>query len=180
MFTGKIVEEFKIDGDFIRIRYIKFEDFKDLQEHTNSLVEEGAYLNRQKKVNKKEGLEFITDFLKKIENKESVALVAEVNGKVMGLAKINKKKGAESHVGVLGIAIRKEIRGRGIGKRLAELLIKEAKKHLKIEIVELEVFAENKVAYNLYKKLGFKKAGVVRNGLKKNGKYFDRILMVKY
>ena len=98
----------------------------------------------------------------------------------MGLANINKKKGAESHVGVLGIAIRKEIRGRGIGKRLAELLIKEAKKHLKIEIVELEVFAENKVAYNLYKKLGFKKAGVVRNGLKKNGKYFDRILMVKY
>jgi len=87
MFTGKIVEEFKIDGDFIRIRYIKFEDFKDLQEHINYLVEEGAYIDRQKKVNKKEELEFVTDLLKKIENKESVALVAEINGKVMGLSK---------------------------------------------------------------------------------------------
>jgi len=69
MFTGKIVEEFKIDGDFIRIRYIKFEDFKDLQEHINSLVEEGAYLNRQKKVSKKEEIEFITDLLKKLKIK---------------------------------------------------------------------------------------------------------------
>ncbi|MCK4429215.1 MAG: GNAT family N-acetyltransferase, partial [Candidatus Aenigmarchaeota archaeon] len=63
---------------------------------------------------------------------------------------------------------------------LMQELIKEAKKNLKIEIIELEVFAENKVALTLYKKVGFKKIGIVRKGYKKKRKYFDRVLMVKY
>ncbi len=180
MLTGKIVEEFKIGKDSFKIRYPKFEDFEDLQELINSPVEEWRYSTRQKKVNRKEGFEVLTDLLKSVENKESVALVVEINGKVKGMANIDKKKHAQNHICELGISLGKEIRGKGIGKRLMELLIREAKKNLKTEIVELEVFGENKIAQNLYKKLGFKKVGVIKKGIKKKGKYSDKILMVKY
>jgi len=196
MLTGKVVEEFKVVKDirfsskngaslqsnecFIRIRYPKFEDLEDMLKYVNSLVGEEVYINMQKKIGKKEELEFLTDLLKNIENKEAVSLVVEVNGKVSGLANINKKRFAESHIGNFGIALRKEIRGKGIGKKLMELTIKEAVKNMKTEIVELEVFAENKPAINLYKKSGFKKVGIIKKGLKKSGKYSDRILMVKY
>ncbi|MCK4429512.1 MAG: GNAT family N-acetyltransferase [Candidatus Aenigmarchaeota archaeon] len=180
MLTGKIVEEFKIGKDSFKIRYPKFEDYKGLQESINSLVEEWGYLNEQKKISRKEVIESTTDLLKKIENKESVALVVEVNGKVKGDADIDKKKHAQNHICDLGISLGKEIRGKGIGKRLMELLIREAKKNLKTEIIEIEVFAENKVALNLYKKFGFKKIGIIKKGFKKKGKYYDKILMVKY
>ncbi|MCK4729981.1 MAG: GNAT family N-acetyltransferase [Candidatus Aenigmarchaeota archaeon] len=180
MLTGKVIEESKIGNYSVKFRYPKFEDLEDILKYINSLVEERVYINMQKKISKKEELEFLTDLLKNVENKEAVSLVAEVNGKVGGLANINKKRNAESHIGNFGISLRKDLRGKGIGKRLTELVIKEAVKNLKIEIVELEVFAENKVALNLYKKSGFKKVGVIKKGLKKDGKYSDHVFMVKY
>ena len=180
MLTGKIVKEFKVGEGFVRIRYPKFEDFEDLQKLINSLIDENTYIGIQKKIGRKGELEFITDLLKTIENKKSVALVSEVNGKVKGMANIDKKKYAQNHICDLGIALKKEIRRKRIGEKLMQELIKEAKKNLKIEIIELEVFAENKVALTLYKKVGFKKIGIVRKGYKKKRKYFDRVLMVKY
>ncbi|RLJ00554.1 MAG: hypothetical protein DRP06_01905 [Candidatus Aenigmatarchaeota archaeon] len=65
----------------------------------------------QKKISKKEELEFLIDLLKNIENKEAVALVAEVNGKVGGLTHINKKY-TECHRGKFGISLRKDFRGK--------------------------------------------------------------------
>ncbi|MCK4428843.1 MAG: hypothetical protein KAU95_00595, partial [Candidatus Aenigmarchaeota archaeon] len=82
MLTGKIVKEFKVGEGFVRIRYPKFEDFEDLQKLINSLIDENTYIGIQKKIGRKGELEFITDLLKTIENKKSVALVSEVNGKV--------------------------------------------------------------------------------------------------
>ena len=180
MLTGKIVEEFKIGKDLVKIRYPKFEDYKAIQKLTNSLVNEGAYLNISRKVNKKEELDFITDLLKNVENKKSVAFVVEINGKVKGIANIDKYEDTQDHVGNFEIRMGKEIRGKGIGKRLMNNAIEVAKKNLKIEILELCVFSENKIAQNLYNKFGFKKIGIIKKRIKKKKKYLDDILMVKY
>ncbi len=180
MLTGKVIEESKIGNYSVIFRYPKFEDFEDTLKYINSLVEERVYIDMHKKMSKKGELKFLTLLLRNIENREAVSLVAEVNGKVGGLVNINKGVHAENHIGNLGIGLEKGIRGKGIGKKLIKLAINEAKKNLKTEIVELDVYAENKVALNLYKKSGFKKVGIVKKGSKKNGKYSDRILMVKY
>jgi RimJ/RimL family protein N-acetyltransferase len=52
----------------------------------------------------------------------------EVNGKVKGDANIDKKKHAQNHICNLGISLGKEIRGKGIGKRLMDLLIEKQRK----------------------------------------------------
>ncbi|HIE41201.1 MAG TPA: hypothetical protein EYP80_00900 [Candidatus Aenigmarchaeota archaeon] len=103
MLVGKSVEEFKIDNRFVKIRYPKLEDAEDLQRYINVLIDENAYINKLTKVNRKEEIEFVTDLLERVENKKCTALVVEVNGEVMGLAEINKKMEAESHIGILGV-----------------------------------------------------------------------------
>jgi len=60
----------------------------------------------------------------------------------------------EKEARIMIIAVDKEFRGQGIGKRLLELFEGEAKK-LKVEKMRLEVKTSNKVAINLYKKMGF-------------------------
>lgn len=180
LLIGKVIEEFKVGDRVIKIRYPKFEDIEDLQKYINALVDENAYINRVRKVNRKEEIEFVGDLLKKIENKKATALVVEANGKVMGLAEINKGLGGESHVGTLGIGLGREIRALGLGKKLMQAVIEEAKKNLKIEIVRLEVFTKNKVARNLYKKFGFREVGFIKKGAKKGEQYYDVIIMVKY
>ena len=58
--------------------------------------------------------------------------------------------------------------------------IEEAKKKLKLKILTLSVIAPNLVAYNLYKKLGFKEYGVLRKAYRWKNKYLDEIFLAKY
>lgn len=164
MICGKIVLNRMIGSDKLVFRYPKFEDYAELLKNINELVGEGAYLGATKKKSKKEEIEFVTEALKNCESKNSVFLVAEINGCVVGTANIDKKHESEAHTGVFGIALRKKVRGKGIGKLLMETVISEAEKNLKIEIIILEAFAENKTAINLYKKLSLRNLGASKKG----------------
>jgi len=181
MLTEKVVEEFKARGKVARLRYPKFEDVDGLLTHINSLVEERAFIGTQKKVSRKEELGYVRRLLKDIERKRAVALIVEIDRKILGAGEVKKAElDASRHTGNLGVALRKEARGLGIGERLAKSLIREAKKRLNLKIAKLEVFANNKPAYKLYKKLGFKEVGRIENGNYYYGKYVDNIIMVKY
>ncbi len=39
---------------------------------------------------------------------------------------------------------------------------------------------QNKIAQNLYRKMGFKKIGIVKKGIQYYGKYEDYIIMVRH
>ena len=178
---NKIVGEVVINGKTARIRYPTLKDVKGLLQYINSLVEERAFIGKQRKVSEKEEVKYVRDLINKVTSRKSVALVAEQDGKILGFGDVHKNPlDALRYVGSFGIGIRKEARKMGIGEKLARLLIKEAKKKLKIKIIELHVFANNVPAINLYKKLGFKEAGKIRKGNYYYGKFIDDIIMVKY
>ena len=60
------------------------------------------------------------------------------------------------------IAVKKEFRQMGFGKMLMNALIEDAKSQ-NIKAMTLEVRVTNKSAIALYKKLGFKEAGIRKN-----------------
>ncbi len=62
-------------------------------------------------------------------------------------------------VSILNLAVLKEFKRKGFGKKLMLFAIERAKEK-KISKITLEVDAENSVAINLYTKLGFKKTRV--------------------
>lgn len=180
MISGKIVKEFELERQRFTFRYLRFEDYPQMRRLLGSLVKEGAKIGGSRKATIQQEIENVAFFIKKVEKKESVYLVIEKDGKIAGEANITRKTGIKSHIGELGIALGKEIRGIGLGKLLMDSVISEAKKNLKIDIIELEGFSQNEAALSLYKKFGFKVAGKVKRGIKRNGRYFDRVLMVKY
>ena len=108
---------------------------------------------------------------------EAIAIVAEDSGRVVGLCDIhNKRPNTElSHIGVLGIAIAKEYRDRGIGTLMIEKAIELSKS--KFKIIVLEVFSSNERAIHLYEKLGFKKYGYLSKAIKRNGEYLGEFQM---
>lgn len=175
------MEKFKINGKKVIFRYpIAKENIADLLAFINSLIEERAMISLQKKVTPKEERAWLIDNLKEIKKKEKVLFLVEVDGKIMGNAEVKTGKDATKHVGKLGISLRKEIRGRGIGKKLLENIIKETKNILGVKIIILEVFSANKVARHMYRKLGFKEVGKIRKGVNYYGKFLDDIIMAKY
>ena len=76
----------------------------------------------------------------------------------------------------LGMGLLPTVRGRGVGRRLAEAAIAAARAK-GAERIELEVFASNTRAIALYERLGFVREGVKRHARKLDGAYDDVVQM---
>jgi len=88
-------------------------------------------------------------------------LVRATNGTRATLAYVCRwLVGDEAHI--LNLAVHPDHRGRGLGRRLVELVVKEAQA-AGARLVTLEVRRENAPARTLYRKLGFVDTGQRRN-----------------
>lgn len=70
-----------------------------------------------------------------------------------------------------------EMRGKGYGEEALKAILKWAFEDMNCERVTLDHFNDNMIAAALYEKVGFVREGVMRHGVKKNGKYVDLCLM---
>lgn len=78
----------------------------------------------------------------------------------------------------LGIFIgEKQYRGKGYGTEITRLIIEFAFHRLNLHKVWLTVDADNLAGIRCYEKVGFRKDGVLRDEVFRNGVYDDRILM---
>ncbi|MEE9510169.1 MAG: GNAT family N-acetyltransferase [Candidatus Bathyarchaeia archaeon] len=179
MKSGKVIKCFTAnDGRKVILRTPRWEDLDDFFELINSLIEEGADIMMPQIVTRAEEADWLGRTLANLEKDDEFGLVAEVNGSVVANSALRKKSGYSSHVGELGIIIKKGFRDVGIGTEMLKNLISRAKT-IGLEILTLRVFSSNERAFHVYEKLGFKEAGRISNGLFKNGKYLDDILMVR-
>jgi len=169
---GKTIQKEKIE-----IRPPKMSDVNSLLETINSLVEEKAMIIVQDKVTLKQERNYLKGIIK---SKNAVFLFLVINGKVMGSAGITKYENIKSHIGEMGIIIKKEARGLGLGEKLFKKVMEEGIKKFKLKIVILDVLKGNKIAQNLYKKMGFQKIGTIKGGAKYYGRYEDSVMMAKY
>lgn len=83
------------------------------------------------------------------------------------------------HVGRLGMGVLADYRGQGIGNQLLEHAMSHAWGQ-GLKRLELEVFADNEVALNLYRKHGFQVEGVKRFARCIDGEYQDIVIMGQY
>lgn len=106
---------------------------------------------------------------------------ALLDGDVIGWCDI-LPKGYEGmrHVGVLGMGLLPEYRGKGLGGQLLEKTIEHAHRVNGIEKVELEVYGSNSSAISFYKKYGFEVEGKRLKARKLDDIYDDMILMGKF
>lgn len=169
------------DNFHILIRYPNSTDAEIMCNYINTLSEEKTYITYQgEKIELIDEEIYLKDQLNRIVKKESVQLFLFVNGKLAGISSIDLGKRVGEHVGIFGISIIKEYRGKGMGKLLMELTLKEAKENLpKLKIVTLEVMAINSNGIEMYKKFGFKEYGKLPEGNKYKGEYVDVRSMYK-
>lgn len=82
-------------------------------------------------------------------------LVALDGKRVVGWADL-RPHASDTAIGVLGMGLLPDYRGKGLGRKLLDELIARSR----FERVELGVFADNTVAISLYEKAGFVRGGV--------------------
>ena len=111
-----------------------------------------------------------------IEDPKHVALVAEVKKKVIGLVTLSIGEEIHRYDSWLSIYVHKSFWRKGIGTQLMKTVIDVAR-DIGLKRISLVVYAGNKAAIRMYKKIGFKNEGCSKYGIYTLGKYMDTILM---
>lgn len=115
-----------------------------------------------------------------IDSSDRINLVGLVDGMVVctsGVG-INSPKRRFKHRATMGIVVRKNYWGQGLGKILMQKCIDWCKNN-DVEQLELEVVTTNERAIGLYKNFGFKIQGTKRHAMKyRDGSYADEHFMV--
>ena len=165
------------------IRELQWTDMDDLVENYYSFYDElkeapdFGIIFYQKKPDYESEVEWFSALYRRVKEGNALAVVAEEDGKIVGLCDAHRlRPGSEiSHAAVLGITIKKEYRGRGLGFRMIQKVIELSRG--KFEMLKLEVFSVNSVAMNLYRRLGFVEYGMLPGAIKRGNVYFDSVHM---
>lgn len=83
------------------------------------------------------------------------------------------------HVASLGMGVKDDVQGRGVGSALLATVIDLADNWLNLKRIELTVYSDNDRAINLYKKFGFAIEGESKAYAFRNGEYVSAYHMAR-
>ena len=109
------------------------------------------------------------------------SLVACVEAEVVGQLGLHTfpNRPRRRHVGQIGMAVRDDWQGKGVGSALMQAAIELADKWLNLRRLELEVFVDNEPAIRLYEKFGFTIEGTLVDFAFRDGQYVDTYMMAR-
>ena len=107
-------------------------------------------------------------------------LVACVDEEVVGhLGLETFTRPRRRHVGEIGMAVRDDWQGKGIGSALMEAALDLADNWLNLIRLELTVYSDNAAGIALYEKFGFEIEGTHHRYAFRNGEYVDAYSMAR-
>ncbi|HEU4324806.1 MAG TPA: GNAT family N-acetyltransferase [Roseiflexaceae bacterium] len=99
---------------------------------------------------------------------------------VVGMLKLEATEHPRrKHVGLLGMAVRDDMRGRGVGTAMMRAALDLADNWLNLSRIELQVWADNEPAIRLYKRFGFVVEGTHHQWGFRNGDLVDAYTMAR-
>jgi putative acetyltransferase len=109
------------------------------------------------------------------------SLVACVDGEVVGQIGLQTfpNRPRRRHAGEIGMMVRDDWQGKGIGTALMQAIVDLADKWLNLYRLELDVYTDNEPAIRLYKKFGFEIEGTRIGEAFRDGQFVDTYAMAR-
>jgi putative acetyltransferase len=109
------------------------------------------------------------------------SLVACADGEVVGQIGVQTfpNRPRRRHVGEIGMMVRDDWQGKGIGTALMQAIVDLADKWLNLYRLELDMYTDNEPAIKLYKKFGFEIEGRRVGMAFRDGQFIDSYAMAR-
>ncbi|MCI4319892.1 MAG: GNAT family N-acetyltransferase [Thermoplasmata archaeon] len=162
------------DGRVATIRRARATDAEAVIAQVNEIGGEGVFIHTEKL---DVTLAAERAILRKADGRSRLFVVGVIEGRLVASADIARGRLSKNrHTATLGIAIGKEARGGGLGTAMMNAMIGWAKS-VGIRKLTLVVFATNRPALALYRKLGFVAEGRLRGQVILRGRPVDELPM---
>ena len=104
------------------------------------------------------------------------AFAGDLLAGIVGLAFEPREK-ARHKVTLFGMYVIEAYQQQGLGRRLVEAALAEARRHPRLKVIQLTVTAGNDAAFALYRRCGFIQYGLEPLAVRVGVEYFDKIHM---
>src|SRR5438309_623354 len=161
----------------IAVRKAAISDAGQIANVMNAVIAEGKYTLLDRPFSEEEERAFILSL-----SDRSAVSVADSDGEIVGVQSIGlftDYADSVRHVATMGTWLRRDFRGRGIGRLLGEESFKFARSVGYMKIV-IQVLADNESALRFYRKLGFKDIGIARQHVRLGDKFHDEVYLEKF
>jgi len=161
----------------VKIRKALPSDIRQIIKNMKAVAKEKQYIFIEKVTS-----HTVDEYRQLVKDDDCLVLVAEADGKTVGHLTLSLYGDVDKarHVRDVSMLIIDDYRGMGIGTQLLEAAIIWARSKRDIKKLVLGVFSNNKQAFKLYQKMGFKLDGVKKQQYFINGKYEDEINMALF
>lgn len=175
---GQVIKTFTSNkGNTVVFRYPTAGDVDAMLTYVNELIREDTFIEMSgKELTREEEEKYLENALEEIRKDMKRMLIVEVNGQYAGSGEVRRQTFRKRHVGDIGISLAKAVREEGIGHELMKALIDEARS-LELKLLTLSCFENNQRALHVYKKTGFRVAGIMPGAVLFKEKYIGEIKM---
>lgn len=108
-----------------------------------------------------------------------MALVAVLDGKIVGDAGLTRYANRRAHAGSIGMGVHDAYVGKGVGRALIGEILAAADNWFNLRRIELTVYTDNEPAIRLYEKNGFVTEGCLKDFAFRDGRYVDAYAMAR-
>ena len=184
MNTGQIIKTFTSKSEKnVVLRYPTMEDLEQLLEFINELSKEDTFITFSgETITREEEEKFLKSTLEKMRKGDQIMLLAFIRNHLIGNCGIERDfdaKKRSSHIGIVGISLKKAYRNDGIGFRMLKTLIDLSYEMKNLRFLRLDVYSVNEKAFKLYQKMGFIEYGRLPKGIRYKNELVDKIEMYK-
>lgn len=184
MSEDTIIDQFNSkSGRQVVVRPLQQHDTAVLMEFMNEVSAEDTFLLVSgEEISHAQENQYVFNVLQHSAAGNMVKLLAFIDDVLVGtvdVRRMTENRKRSLHVGEVGLIVRKNYRGDGIGDRLMQLIIQEAKKLPNMRILRLWVFEPNYLAKRLYHRHGFELCGGVPEGIWYRDRYVKHELMCR-
>ena len=166
------------NGHTVTVRSATVADAAQLLQTVKEYVKDSTYIPKiadEIKITIQQEEDWLESFILK---ENSILIVATFNDNIIGNLDITgNSRIIMQHTAVIGMGMLSEWRNSGLGTALLQYSIHWAKANPLLELLWLQVYTENKLALNLYRKMGFVENGIIKDYFKQDGRYYDNLTM---
>ena len=162
----------------VTIRRAQPDDAQNLLDCVKTYIPQSNYIPKlasEIRLSLQQEIDWIQSFLS---SHNSLLLVAEYDNQIIGNIDLNgSRRKIMEHTAAIGMGMLSEWRNSGLGTALLSATIDWAQNNPILELIWLQVYSDNLLGLNLYKKMGFQPSGLIKNFFKRDNQYAHSLTM---